>query len=178
MYFGSNITSIANYAFRNTDTKNSIPRIVKLKFENGLVSIGEYAFSRTKANNLEYMPNSEFIDCTSYGYIDIPDSVTTIGKYAFYRGYSSYVSSKERIVIGNGITSIGDYAFGTSEKFSNVDNEITCKALTPPTLGTNAFYDGTTNYISAIYVPAESVDAYKSATNWSTYASIIQAIPT
>ena len=178
LYFGSNITSIANYAFRNTDTKDSIPRIVKLEFENGLVSIGEYAFSRTNASNLESMPNSKFIDCTSYGYIDIPDSVTTIGKYAFYRGYSSYVSSKERIVIGSGITSIGDYAFGTSEKFSNVDNEITCKALTPPTLGTNAFYDGTTNYISAIYVPAESVDAYKSATNWSTYASKIQAIPT
>ena len=177
LYFGSNITSIANYAFRNTDTKESIPRIVKLKFENGLASIGEYAFSRTNASNLESMPNCKFIDCTSYGYIDIPDSVTTIGKYAFYRGYSSYVDSKERIVIGSGITSIGDYAFGTSEKFLNVDNEITCKALTPPTLGTNAFYDGTTNYISAIYVPAESVDAYKSATNWSTYASRIQAIP-
>ena len=178
LYFGSNITSIANYAFRNTDTKKSIPRIEKLKFENGLASIGEYAFSRTNVSNLESMPNCKFIDCTSYGYIDIPDSVTTIGKYAFYRGYSSYVSSKERIVIGSGITSIGDYAFGTSEKFSNVDNEITCKALTPPTLGTNAFYDGTTNYISAIYVPAESVDAYKSATNWSTYASRIQAIQT
>ena len=178
LYFGSNITSIENNAFRNTNARESIPRIVKLKFDNGLTSIGEYAFSRTNASNLESMPNRKFIDCTSYGYIDIPDSVTTIGKYAFYRGYSSYASSKERIVIGSGITSIGDYAFGTSEKFSNVDNEITCKALTPPTLGTNAFYDGTTNYISAIYVPAESVDAYKSATNWSTYADRIQAIPT
>jgi len=28
-----------------------------------------------------------------------------------------------------------------------------------------------------IYVPSASVNAYKTATNWSTYASRIQAIP-
>jgi len=40
-------------------------------------------------------------------------------------------------------------------------------------LGTSAF-DSTNN--CQIYVPAASVDAYKAATNWSSYASRIQAI--
>ena len=177
LYFGSNITSIANNAFRNTDTKKCIPRIVNLRFENGLTSIGDYAFYRGNVTNIWDMPNYEFINCEKYGYIEIPDSVTTIGQYAFYRGYTSYVQYKERIVIGSGITSIGDYAFYTAEKFLNVDNEITCKATTPPALGTNAFYNGTTTYITAIYVPSESVNAYKSASGWSNYANIIQAIP-
>lgn len=177
LYFGSNIMSIANNAFKNTNTSKSIPRIVNLKFENGLTSIGDYAFYRGNVPNLYDMPNYEYINCEKYGYIEIPDSVTTIGQYAFYRGYGSYMGTKERIVIGSGITSIGNYAFGTNEKWSTVDNIITCKATTPPTLGTNAFYNGTTTYITAIYVPAESVNAYKSASGWSNYTSVIQAIP-
>ena len=44
------------------------------------------------------------------------------------------------------------------------------KATTPPTLGTN----GSMGYgNSPIYVPDASVDAYKSATNWSVIASRI-----
>ena len=33
-----------------------------------------------------------------------------------------------------------------------------------------------TNGTGFVYVPAESVDTYKSATNWSTYAEQIRAI--
>jgi hypothetical protein len=51
---------------------------------------------------------------------------------------------------------------------------VTVNAITPPTLGSNAF-DSTNN--CPIYVPAESVNTYKSATNWSTYADRIQAMP-
>ena len=38
-----------------------------------------------------------------------------------------------------------------------------------------AFYG--TNNIQHIYVPAESVDEYKTAVGWSTRASVIQPIP-
>ncbi len=45
---------------------------------------------------------------------------------------------------------------------------------TPPTLGTSAFYN--INSICKIYVPDASVTAYKSATNWNTYADYIYPI--
>ena len=48
-------------------------------------------------------------------------------------------------------------------------------ATTPPNFGSNALLQ--TNSLSHIYVPSESVDAYKSASGWSSYASIIEAIP-
>ena len=48
-------------------------------------------------------------------------------------------------------------------------------ATTPPALAnSNAF---TANNINKIYVPAASVNAYKTASNWSTFASYIEAIP-
>ena len=52
---------------------------------------------------------------------------------------------------------------------------IIVEATTPPTLGYAAL-DGTHANL-VIYVPSESVNAYKTATNWSKYASKIQAIP-
>ena len=51
---------------------------------------------------------------------------------------------------------------------------LTCKATTPPTI--NNSLTNTPNLI-AIYVPAASVDAYKAASGWGDFASIIQAIP-
>jgi hypothetical protein len=51
---------------------------------------------------------------------------------------------------------------------------MTVEATAPPSLGSNPF-----RYISFehIYVPSESVDTYKSASGWSTYANRILPIP-
>ena len=95
-----------------------------------------------------------------------PSSVTSIGDSAFNNCYA--LSS---IVIPSSVTSIGDSVFN----YCYALGIVTILATTPPTLGgTNAF---STTYQKRIYVPASSVDAYKAATNWSTFASIIYAIP-
>lgn len=49
------------------------------------------------------------------------------------------------------------------------------KAVTPPTIENNTFNDIPSDAI--IYVPTESVEAYKAATNWSAQASKIQPMP-
>lgn len=48
-------------------------------------------------------------------------------------------------------------------------NNLYCKATTPPKL--TIFLSGID--FKKIYVPMDSVDAYKSATNWSSYADVI-----
>ena len=97
---------------------------------------------------------------------DMLKGVTSIGGYAFVR-----CSNLTSIEIPNSVTSIGGYAFADSDNLTSV----TVQATTPPTLDNNAFVG--TRFNLVIYVPAESVDAYKVAGKWSDYASKIQAIP-
>ena len=65
------------------------------------------------------------------------------------------------------ITSIREYSF-----YCTTLTKLTILATTPPTLQTPL---GPNTFL--IYVPAESVDAYKNASGWSTMASRIYAIP-
>ena len=67
------------------------------------------------------------------------------------------------------MTLIGTYAFSGCSKLGSV----TIYATTPPNLQNNGLPSAGN---LDIYVPAESVDAYKSATNWSNYAERIYAI--
>ena len=56
---------------------------------------------------------------------------------------------------------------------------IYCKSINPPIVPSLPFgmITDTEGQTAKIYVPAESVEAYKTATNWSAYASIIEALP-
>ena len=99
----------------------------------------------------------------------IPDSVTSIGDRAFY-GCSSLTS----VTIGDSVRSIGNYTFYYCSSLTSVY----CKAVTPPT-GGNDMFSYHNDYATikpigcTIYVPTESVEAYKSAEWWSDYASAI-----
>ena len=111
----------------------------------GVTSIGKYAFREWEANNQPLV---------------IPNSVTSIGEGAF--AYSN--SNKHPIIIPDSVTYIGSVAF---EGWSNVPY-IEMKSETPPTLGhSTAFGSGPLSVLIPIYVPDESVEAYKTTGHWS-----------
>lgn len=68
----------------------------------------------------------------------------------------------------NTITEINDRAFYNCKVLS----EVIIQAIVPPTLGTEVFYGTPTDM--SIYVPDASVEAYKTASNWSTYTDRIE----
>lgn len=76
------------------------------------------------------------------------------------------------IVFPEGIDTIGNTCLSGCTNLTS----ITCKCKIPPTLGANGNVIFNQNSCP-IYVPAESVDAYKTADKWSTVASRIEAIP-
>ena len=102
--------------------------------------------------------------CSSLTSITIPSSVTSIGHYAF-----RYCDSLTSITIPSSVTSIGDSAFEGCSSLTS----ITINATTPPTLGSSGTIPSN---VTNIYVPAESVEAYKAASGWSSYSSKISAI--
>ena len=166
---------------------NSITRIEKLAFSECL---------KLKSINIPYgithIGDKAFYSCESLTSIIIPDSVTYIGRGCFQYCYSlaSYVLSssitiiKESLfdgcdvlrsaVIPSGITKIEAAAYDRCNQLS----EVIVNAVTPPVLVKdqstgiyNQFNDNAPG--RKIKVPAESLQAYKTATGWSDYASSI-----
>ena len=180
------VTSIGQFAFQSCSSLASVSM-------PSVTSIGAYAFTVCTSLASVYMPsvtsigNGAFQSCSSLASVSMPN-VTTIGDNAFrycsslasvsmpsVTSIDSYAfvqcSSLASIDIPSSVTSIGNAVFNSSTSIASV----ICRATTPPTLGTYVFTNTHTNLV--IYVPAESVEAYKSATNWSEYADKIQAIP-
>ncbi len=113
----------------------------------------------------------------------IPNSVTAIGNYAFYWcrfssvsipdmvtsiGFSAFAENKslKSVTIGKSVINIGQYAFEQCRSLT----EVTCLAPTPPTMYDDycfSCYDKAT-----LYVPAESLELYRTTDWWNCFAHI------
>ena len=109
----------------------------------------------------------------------IGEGITEIPASAFYME-----AGITDVALPSTLTAIGMDAFGECE---NIET-ITCDATTPPTLADEGnesyvFYVPNADWsdilpiptVTAIYVPAAAVDAYKAAAGWSDYADKIVA---
>lgn len=113
-------------------------------------------------DDLQNINNGSFQNCSSLDNVKLPKNLLRIGGGAF--NTCSGITSE--IEIPESVTTIEYFAF---TRCSNVKSYKLLSKI-PPNLGDSAF-----NYDSGcpIYVPCDSVDAYKSATNWSNYADRI-----
>lgn len=118
-------------------------------------------------NCINRIDNGTFNNNTTLEKVYISNSVTSIGDSAF-----ANCNSLQSIVIPSGVTSIGDKAFYGGTALTSVIIE----AVTPPTLGQNVFVSVARLDDLTIYVPAQSLNTYKTAPGWSEYANLIQAI--
>ena len=160
--------------------------------------IGEWAFEQCRGlvevklhDGLKEIRRQAFNNCISLTLIDIPGSVTDLGKNtevstSQYEGWvfenctnlstitlheglkKLYVSTFSRcgvvsINIPTTVTDIPDYAFQECTKMS----QVYCLGSTPPTLGTAAF-DSSLKSISTLFVPEAAISAYSSS-SWNPY---------
>ncbi|MBR7183467.1 MAG: leucine-rich repeat domain-containing protein, partial [Alistipes sp.] len=164
------VTQIGDYAFEYCSGLTSIT------IPNSVTEIEDCAFSYCSRLASITIPGSvteigfeSFWYCSGLTSITIPDSVTKIGGYAFCR-----CDSLTSITIPNSVTVIGYYAF---QNCSNLTS-VFCERTTPPTANFEGYSSWDAfDYNAAdrkIYVPAESVDAYKEADGWKEYADAIE----
>ena len=162
---------------------------------NGVTQIGKYAFCGTKGftsitipstvtafNGYAFAGNSSLrsvtIDYASNATLegnqfkDLPITSLTIGSHPTKIGNSMFYGCNKltSLVIPSNISSIEDSAFNQCSGLTS----ITVNRTTPPTLKGTYVFDNTNN--CPIYVPDASVSAYKTADNWSEYASRIKPI--
>lgn len=141
-------TNAANIVYTGHLGGNSI--LQTLKLPQGVTGIGDKSFTDFKALKS----------------VVLPDGLTSIESYAFL-----YCSALTSITLPASLTSIGFRAF----RYCTSLKTVTCLAVTPPGLGTEDFAN--CDALTAIQVPAASVDDYKAAQYWNYYADIIVAIP-
>ncbi len=125
--------------------------------------------------------------------VDYCASLKTINIPATAESFSLYgCENLESVFLAEGLTKIPYGAFGFCRKLVNITipssvteieseafefceslTHVYCKAAIPPTVGSSIFYGIDWYWNLHIYVPIESVEAYKSADGWSEYADKI-----
>lgn len=159
-----------------------------LTIPSSVTTIGNSAFHRCEAlpsliipSGVTVIPDAMCELDHTLSYTNIPNGVTSIGIAA----YSDCLLLLD-ITIPPTVTSIGNQAFDAANwaddnarrqqmLYMAANRVVRCLAITPPTLGQNVFtiggQTGLTTY--PIYVPSESLNAYKTAQYWSAIADRI-----
>ena len=193
----NSVKSIGNSAFYNCSGLTSVT------IPNRVTSIGNYAFSgcsgltsvtvasdNTKYDSrdncnaiIETSSNTLIAGCKSSV---IPNSVTSIGNYAFY-----YCSGLTSVTIPDGVTTIGNYAFSRCSGLTSVSvgknigsigenafygcsnmTTFTCYAVDIPTANSSVF-EGIDLTNATLYVPASALEGYELKWPWQFFGTIL-----
>lgn len=177
----SGVDSIADYAF----TKNLLKEVY---IPGSVRGIGEQAFDDsllekvTVGDGVKYIRYGAFQNC-SIGELVLPDSVEEIGQFAFADNCIASVdipaglkvlensvfknNALVSVTLPEGIEQICIFSF-----YGNRIAELKCEAAVPPVLEERAFDP----LPERIAVPSASLEAYRTAPVWSTFADRIQAL--
>ncbi|MBP5797844.1 MAG: leucine-rich repeat domain-containing protein [Bacteroidales bacterium] len=157
-----------------------------IKLDEGVFMECHHLETVSLPDGMDAISRDLFASCDMLSSVSIPQSVKVIADGAFYGtnlssvalpnslqylGGFAYCSRLTEVVIPESVDEIADMAFFGC---SNLET-ITCLAPIPPVLHHNAgTFEGAA--LTAIYVPAESLESYRSADGWCDYADIIQPL--
>ena len=179
------LTSLNNKFNNNTFIRsfNELFKFINIKVLSTLEFNGCSNLTSIRLDNITSIGVNCFNSCIHLQSVFNTQLITTIGSTAFYGctlltslsfqnlitcAYGAFknCTSLLKFNIGDSCTLIGDQAFYGCTTLQYV----ICNAVTPPTLSATSAFQNTT---CKIYVPNDSVAAYRAATNWSTYSSRI-----
>ena len=191
-----NVTSIGNYAF------NQCPRLTSVELSNNLTYIGQWAFTMCSHLSSVTIPKSvrcidqiAFYWCNELTKVVInSNEVVARENEQFHTLTSCFGPQVKEFVLGEDVRKIAYIACSESEDLTTVTlssnltciedsafhkctsiADVYCYAEQVPEMGKDVFVDS--NYKNAtLHVPANAVEAYKSAEQWKDFGSIV-ALP-
>ena len=155
----NSVTSIGDYAFSNC---SGLKKVI-VKDIAAWCGIKFYGFYSNPLSYAKHIYSDEDTEITN---LIIPNSVTSIGEYAFY-----YCSGLTSVTIPNSVTSIGDNAFDRADistVISLIENPFTIYGKTS---GSRTFSQNTFNN-ATLYVPKGTIDKYKATYGWKDFVFI------
>ena len=184
----------AMYDYSNSSAapwQNYKSYITSVDIKEGVTSVGSWAFSQCSvltdvsiAESVTSICGDAFRECSKLEEITLPGGLTELGTGVFL-----YCFALKSVVVPEGVTKIGSDTFEFCPELSSITfpsnlteigpwalkgaynlASITCKAVTPPSLGIEAFSGVNTNI--TVYVPTSSVEAYKTANGWNLFTNI------
>lgn len=196
---GSNCSSINEYCFQTYSSASGdkctfsygFKKLTQVTIQSGITTIGDNAFGYCSGITEVVIPDTvtsigsqAFGKCSNLSAVTLSENLTSLGPGAFaWSGVREIIipngvtiinanlfyeaPSLSSCTLGNGVTFINSHAFLRTSLERLVINTVT-----PPTLGYTDF-NGKKIWI---YVPAQSVEAYKAADRWSNYADRIKPI--
>lgn len=172
----NHVTTVGDYTFQNCT------RLASMVIKPSVTSIGNSVFNGCTAMTEVTIEESETTLSLGYNeyntsnggkglFYDCPLVSVFIGRPLSYKttrvnGYSPFANnlSLSKAQLGKKITLVEDNMFYGCTYLNEV---ISCSA-TPPTANANCF----ANYDAKLYVPKNSVNAYKNAEVWKNFSSI------
>ena len=178
----SSVTAIGDYAFAGNKC------LEEIVIPSTVQTIGSYVFSRCYNLTAATFENSEittigarmFEDCSALTDVKLPEALTAIPDGSFANCYSL-----NTITIPSGVTSLGVFCFSDCKSLTTITipstvtnisalcfnstsglTSMVFEGTTPPQLGSLSGWSaslGLTDYTFPIYVPCQSLDAYKTA---------------
>ncbi|MBO4965469.1 MAG: leucine-rich repeat domain-containing protein [Muribaculaceae bacterium] len=168
------ITRIGERAFKGDIETDKLENI---SFPSTVKSIGREAFMLSKVSDvelnegLEYIGDYAFAYCSHLKSIKLPESVRRLGMGCFYN------SDIREIDLPSTLESMDGQTF----RYCGMLTKIICRATTPPTIDDSDF--GYIEHVISgmetqygpeigkciIYVPKESLEAYKNAPGWKNF---------
>ena len=156
------VTSIGSWAFAQCSA------LTDVSISESVITIGGDAFREccvleeiTLPAGLTQLGTGVFLYCDALKSITVPEGMTIIGSDTF-----EFCPNLNSITFPSSLTEIGPWALKGAYNLAS----ITCKATTPPSIGSSAFSGVNSNI--PVYVPTASVETYKTADGWSRFTNI------
>jgi len=143
VHVAKNVEYLPSYLFYNSNsTSSSYIDAVEFEKDSSLQLIGSYAFAYTKISKID-IPDTvtsigsyAFSNCTLLQTVELPSSLITISTYAF-----NYCYLLTKITIPSSVTTIESYAFNDCSLLTNVKFDKTsgwsCYSYSSSTSGTS-----------------------------------------